>query len=184
MDRRKYCWWLLLVVIIATFLRLYQLDAAPPGLYPDEAMNGNNALEALRTGEFKVFYPENNGREGLFINIQALSLSIFGNTPWALRLPSIVFGLLGVLGIYFLTREILFHHRQREELSLLATFLSATSFWYINFSRISFRAIMAPAALVWGIYLLLLSFRRARLSGLLNKLLLPAGAGLVYGLGL
>src|SRR3989344_2158171 len=181
MQRRH--WWLILILVVATVLRVTSIDSVPPGLYPDEAMNGNNALEALRTGEFKVFYPENNGREGLFINIQALSLSIFGNTSWALRLPSVIFGLFGVLGIYFLTREILFHHRQREELSLLATFLSATSFWYINFSRIAFRAIMAPAALVWGIYLLLLSFRRARLPGLLNKLLLPAIGGVVYGLG-
>src|SRR3989344_2815815 len=182
MQRRH--WWLILILVVATVLRVTSIDSVPPGLYPDEAMNGNNALEALRTGEFKVFYPENNGREGLFINIQALSLSIFGNTSWALRLPSVIFGLLGVLGIYFLTREILFHHRQREELSLLATFLSATSFWYINFSRIAFRAIMAPAALVWGIYLLLLSFRRAKLPGLYNKLLLPALGGIVYGLGL
>ncbi|KKU19180.1 MAG: hypothetical protein UX31_C0010G0027 [Candidatus Nomurabacteria bacterium GW2011_GWA1_46_11] len=180
--QRRY-WWLFLILVVAAVLRFANIDSIPPGLYPDEAMNGNNALEALRTGEFKIFYPENNGREGLFINIQALSLGTFGNTPWALRLPSIIFGLLGVLGIYFLTREILSYHHQKEELSLLATFLSATSFWYINFSRIGFRAIMAPAALVWGVYLLFLSFRRARLPGLLNKLLLPAVGGVVYGLG-
>ena len=63
------------ILIIASFFRFYNLSTMPPGLYPDEAMNGNNALQALRTappaGGFKVFYPENAGREGLFINIQA-----------------------------------------------------------------------------------------------------------------
>ena len=69
----------LIIMAVAAFFRLYKLDQFPPGLYPDEAMNGNNALEALDTGDFKIFYPENNGREGLFINIQALSLKAFGN---------------------------------------------------------------------------------------------------------
>src|SRR3989344_1624131 len=91
---------ILAILALGVFFRFYLITQIPPGLYPDEAANGNNAVEALRTGEFKIFYPENNGREGLFINIQALSLSIFGNTPWAPRLPSIIFGLLGVLGIY------------------------------------------------------------------------------------
>src|SRR3989344_9535654 len=84
-----------LVIIIAAFFRLYNIMQVPPGLYPDEAMNGNNALEALSsTGHFKVFYPENNGREGLFINIQALSIKLFGNEPWALRVVSAIFGIL------------------------------------------------------------------------------------------
>ncbi|PIY59526.1 hypothetical protein COY96_01340, partial [Candidatus Wolfebacteria bacterium CG_4_10_14_0_8_um_filter_37_11] len=56
---------LILIVIIAAFLRLYNIippvGGLPPGLYPDEAMNGNNALEAISTRDYKVFYPENNG---------------------------------------------------------------------------------------------------------------------------
>ena len=109
---------LLIIIIIAGGLRLANLASLPPGLYPDEAMNGSNALEALATaapeGGFKVFYPENNGREGLFINIQAISVAILGNKPWALRLPSTIFGIFTVLGLYFLTRE-LFRRRSPEK---------------------------------------------------------------------
>jgi len=102
---------LAVILIIASFFRLYQINQTPPGLYPDEAMNGNNALQALRTappaGGFKVFYPENAGREGLFINIQAFFLNLFKvNEPWVLRLPSAIFGVLTVLGVYFLTKEL------------------------------------------------------------------------------
>ena len=91
---------------MAAFLRLGNLSTVPPGLYPDEAMNGNNALESLAANEWKVFYPENNGREGLFINIQSFSVAMLGNEPWALRLPSAIFGILTVLGVYFLTKEL------------------------------------------------------------------------------
>src|SRR3989344_9223913 len=147
-----------LILIIATFLRLYHITETPPGLYPDEAMNGSNAQEAIATGNFKVFYPENNGREGLFMNIQALSLMAFSvNEPWALRFPSAIFGIFTVLGLYFLARELF-----GKEVGLLAAFLLATSFWHIMFSRIGFPAIMAPFFITWALYFLLKSFNQAR----------------------
>ncbi len=175
---------------LAAFFRFYQLDKLPPGLYADEAMNGNNALEALATGNFKVFYPENFGREGLFINIQALFLKLFvpffGHEPWILRLPSAVFGTLTVLGVYFLAKELF----KRESIALLSSFLIAVSFWHINFSRIGFRAIMAPFFLTWAIYFLLRvigPIGQIRLKGWIGRIR-PIGfaglAGLVYGLGL
>jgi len=164
---------LIIILIIAAFLRFYNITEVPAGLYPDEAMNGNNALEALSTGQFKVFYPENNGREGLFINIQAIFLAIFGNQPWALRLPSALFGILTVLGVYFLAKE-LFKDRG---VALLSSFLMAVSFWHINFSRIGFRAIMAPFFAVWAIYFLLKALNSQKY--ILNSVL----GGILFGLG-
>ncbi|HEY4498366.1 MAG TPA: glycosyltransferase family 39 protein [Candidatus Paceibacterota bacterium] len=174
---------LFLIIIIAAILRLANLTTIPPGLYPDEAMNGNNALEALKAGDFKVFYPENNGREGLFINIQALFVRFLGNEAWVLRLPSALFGVLTVLGVYFLTKELFnggaetenLKLKSRKYIALLAAFLLATSFWHINFSRMGFRAIMAPFFLTWAVYFLILAFRK-------NPLFALAG-GIAYGLG-
>lgn len=194
-------WLLILILIIASFLRLYNITSLPPGLYPDEAMDGTNAQEALATGDFKVFYPENNGREGLFMNIQAISISLFGNEPWALRIVAAFFGIFTVLGLFFFTKQ-LFHpllfHNHTDELShpdfpkkrksissklnpnaiaLLAAFFLATSFWHINFSRISFRAIMAPFFAVWAFYFLLKAFNHEKyiLSSILG--------GTFFGLG-
>lgn len=176
-------WPVAAVLIIAAFFRLYQLTQIPPGLYPDEAMNGNNALEALRTGDYKVYYPENNGREGLFINIQAQFLRFLMPArnnqpqPWMLRLPSAIFGALTVWGIYFLGRELL-----SPPAGLAASFLLATSFWHINFSRIGFRAIMAPLLMCWGGYLLIYALRR--LPPASQKIYAAAAiGGVVFGLG-
>jgi uncharacterized membrane protein len=108
-------------------------------------MNGSNALEAITTNRYHVFYPENNGREGLFINLQAQFLRILiplNNNlpePWMLRIPSTLIGSLTILGIYFLGKE-LFSRR----VGLFASLFTATSFWHLNFSRIGFRAILAP----------------------------------------
>ncbi|MBI1838925.1 MAG: glycosyltransferase family 39 protein [Candidatus Colwellbacteria bacterium] len=191
--KREY-WWLLLIIIIAAYLRLANITMLPPGLYPDEAMNGNNALEAIHNTDFsakggpafgwKIFYPENNGREGLFINIQALFIKTLGNFPWVLRLPSAIFGILTVIGIYLLTRELFFKRNGVNITALLASFFAATSFWHINFSRIGFRAIMAPFFLVWGVYLLLLSLRQIKENKSAKFYILTSiFSGIIYGLG-
>jgi 4-amino-4-deoxy-L-arabinose transferase-like glycosyltransferase len=137
----------LLVLVVASFFRLWNVGSTPPGLYPDEAMNGNNAVQALETGNFKVFYPENNGREGLFINLQALSLKVFGYHIWSLRIVSVIAGVLTVLGLYFLTKQLF-----NWQIAAISSFLLAISFWHVNFSRIAFSAILTPLFLVWGFY--------------------------------
>lgn len=160
------------IVLIAIVMRFGGLSWAPPGLYPDEAMNGNNALEALREGDFKLFYPENNGREGLFINIQAISIKLFGNTPQALRQVSALMGVLTVIGLYLLVRRLFDDWR----IAALAAFFMATGFWHVNFSRIGFRAIMAPLFAVWSLYYLYKGIETNRLSNW-------ALSGVLLGLG-
>lgn len=149
----------LIIVGIAAFFRLYQLDQFPPGLYPDEAMNGNNAIQSLETSQYNIFYPENNGREGLFIGLQAISLKIFGIHAWSLRIVSAIIGILTVIGLYLLTRE-LFEWR----LAAISSFLMAISFWHVNFSRIGFRAIMLPFILVYVFYFLWKGIKKAHLT--------------------
>ena len=177
--KTPHIFFLVLTIVVAAFLRFYELPSYPPGLYSDEAVNGVNALEALKTGEFKVFYPENFGREGLFINIQAISVWLFGPQAWALRLVSGIFGTLTILGLYFLTKELLRWNEapgpeetnlycipftkillnKNEAAALLAAFFLSVAFWHINFSRIGFRAIMAPFWGTCGLYYILLAFR-------------------------
>ena len=176
--------WLVIILLIAVFFRFYDLKNVPPGLWADEAINGNNAVEA----NWKIFYPENFGREGLFINIQSLFVTAFGNEPWVLRLPSAIFGALTVLGLYLMTRELF-----SGKVALFASFFLATSFWHINFSRIGFRAIMAPFFLVWSFYFLFLGMRKTATFSTLGvespktQSVFPVAvfalAGLLFGLG-
>ena len=140
---------LLLIIIIAVFFRFYNITETPPGLYPDEAMNGNDAVQVLESGDYKIFYPNNFGREGLFINLQAIAISIFGQEIWVLRAVSAVFGILTVIGLYFLTRFIF-----NWQIAALSSFFLAVAFWHVLFSRIGFRAIMAPFFLGWAMYFL------------------------------
>ena len=56
---------LIAIVSVAALARFYALDRIPPGVYADEAINGNEGIDAVRSGNLKIFYPTNNGREGL-----------------------------------------------------------------------------------------------------------------------
>lgn len=147
------------IIVLAAALRLWHIGSLPPGLYPDEATNGNDAVAASQGG-WDWFYPHNNGREGLFINLQALVLLLVGaHTVWALRIVSALAGTLTVPGIYLLGKAL-----WNRRAGLIAAALLAGSFWHVTFSRIGFRAILAPLVLTWGLGLLILGFKKLRLE--------------------
>jgi len=170
-QRNKTLLFLLIILGIAVFFRLWQIDSIPPGLYPDEAINGNDAISALKTGNFKVFYPDNNGREGLFINLIALSFGIFSISIWSLKIVGALIGIFTVLGLYLLTRELF-----NKNVALLSSFFLAISFWHINFSRIGFRGILAPFILVFAFYFLLRGFKTKNVWNFIIS-------GIFFGLG-
>jgi 4-amino-4-deoxy-L-arabinose transferase-like glycosyltransferase len=164
------------ILLVAAFLRFFHLTTTPPGLYCDEAMDGNNAVEAAETNHFQVFYIEDGGREGLYVDIVAAIIKVWPvYEPWIIRLPAAIAGVLTVGGIYLLVAE-LFGDGQ----GLLAAFLLATSFWHIVFSRIGFRAVLAPLLLTWALYLLIKAFRSQKTS---ISLIDAAFAGIIYALG-
>jgi len=168
---KKTLIYLLIILAIASFFRLWNLNSTPPGLYPDIAMNGNDALNSLKTGNFKLFYPENNGREGLFMWLIALSFSIFGVSIWSIKIVAAIIGIFTILGLYLLAREVL-----NKNIALLSSFFLAISFWHTNFSRIGFRAIFLPFILVFSFYFLLKGLRQKKLLDFIT-------AGIFFGLG-
>lgn len=173
--------WILLafIIIVAAALRFTSLETAPPGLYPDEAINGVQGWEAAQTGIFKIFYPENNGREGLFINIAGIFEKSLGPTAAALRMWPALAGTLTVLAVFVLSRALDYS----PTISLLASFLLATSFWHVNFSRIAFAGIQTPLFLTWGLALLLLSWNQKEEKPAGIAIALALAGGLCFGLG-
>ncbi|MBI2064933.1 MAG: glycosyltransferase family 39 protein [Candidatus Yanofskybacteria bacterium] len=182
LAKKREEWFILfLILTVAVFFRFYQLGSLPPGLWPDEAVNGVDALKALDATDFsaedgptfgwRIFYPANNGREGLFINMQAISIWLFGATPFALRVVSAIIGTLTVFGLYLLAKQ-LFNRR----VASVSAFFLAISFWHVNFSRIGFQAIMLPFIMVFAFYFLWRGLRNGRLGEFFM-------AGVLGGLG-
>jgi 4-amino-4-deoxy-L-arabinose transferase-like glycosyltransferase len=165
----SYGWALLLVVMVtAALLRLGQLGDAPPGLYRDEAYNGLDALNVL-AGDHSLYFEANNGREPLYIYLTSLSLLLFGQTVWALRLSAAVIGIITTATTYRLAAD-WFGWRT----GLLAAWLWAVTLWPVHLSRIGLRVILLPLFLALVFWLGSEAYRRRQ-----NYLWLLAG--LLYG---
>lgn len=172
--RQQHLFLLLGIIAIAIFLRTYHITTIPSGIYPDEANNAVDAITALAAHDYRWFYPANNGREGLFINMIALSFALCGIGIAQLKLVGIVMGVLTVIGVWMLARELFV---SRPRVALLAAYLTAVSFWAVNFSRIGFRANMMLPVLTFGFAFLL---RGARTRSTISY----AIGGCIFGLGL
>lgn len=147
---------MLLALALAAFLRFYQLDSLPPGLYRDEAFNGLDALGVLN-GEHSLFFKANNGREPAYIYLTALFVGWLGRTVTAVRLAAAVSGTLTTLLIFLLGRE-WFGRRT----GLFAAWLWAVTLWSIHLSRIGLRPILLVPVLTLTFWLGTLAYRRQR----------------------
>ncbi len=123
---------LAIILLLALFLRLWQIETLPSGLAHDEAYNGLDALTLLEGGTFPIFYEGwelyaeeahenlpirnthlplffegNYGREPATIYLMAASIWLFGPTLTALRIVPAILGVLAVLGTYLAASALL-----------------------------------------------------------------------------
>ncbi len=94
---------LLALALAVLLLRLQRIDELPFGLHHDEGAHGMDALRVLQ-GEHAVFFPANNGREGLIVYTIALAVSFLGRTMLALRLPTALASAGTVFVVFWLGR--------------------------------------------------------------------------------
>jgi len=130
---------LILILLLATFLRVWRLDSVPRGPSHDEAYNGLMAGEVLK-GYRPVFFEINMGVEPALIYAEALAFWLFGESVTVQRLVSVAFGLLTVLLTYVLAA----HLFKSRLVGLLSTLLIAISFWHVFVSRLALRAVVMP----------------------------------------
>jgi 4-amino-4-deoxy-L-arabinose transferase-like glycosyltransferase len=179
-GKNKTLLFLLAILAVASFFRLWQLASVPPGVWPDEALNANTAVRILDTGTFQVFYPENHGREGLFFLLISFSFALFGISVWSFKLVPAFLGILTILGQYLFSREFFrlvnLEEKKSQVAALLATLFLAISFWHINFSRIAFRAILVPLIIVFSFYFFFHGIRRKSIRDFIMS-------GIIFGLG-
>lgn len=177
MPKKKFLYAALVIFILffGVFIRFWKLDSIPPGMQYDEAFNGLNALQAIETGNYKVFYPENYGREAFHINVESIFIRNFGAESFALRMTNGIWGSLTLLGFFLLLRRLKFSPLA----TILGTFMITFSFWHLNFSRTCYRAIMVPLLITWLSYFFFQGFYSEKKKWLFFML-----SGALTGLGL
>ena len=140
---KKIFFILILIILIASILRLWKLGTVPISPDWDEVSLGYNAYSIMHTGrdEYGKFLPIilrsfDDYKPALYAYLTIPSIAIFGLNVFAVRLPSAIFGILTVFAVFFLAKELF----KRADMALLSSFLLAISPWHIQFSRIAFES--------------------------------------------
>ena len=155
--------YLVLIVILAVFLRFWQLGSIPSSLNWDEVAWGYNAYSIGIDGkdEFGNFLPykyiESYGdyKPPVYAYLTVLPVKIFGLNEFSIRFASAIFGSLTVLITYFLVKRIFYSSDKKEYYGLIAALFLAVSPWHINLSRAAFEANVATFFVVTGVWLFL-----------------------------
>ncbi len=144
------------IIVLATVLRLWNLDNFPAGLNADEASLGYNGYSLLQTGKdeygtpwplsFKSF---GDYKPGLYFYFTMPFVATLGLNEWSVRLPSALLGILSVVLIYFLAKEIF----QNRWIGIISSFFLAVSPWHLHFSRGGWETNAATFFITLGIYL-------------------------------
>ncbi len=163
---------LLAIIIIAGVLRLYKLTVNPVSLFGDELDLGYQAYSILKTGKDYTgnpwplhFHSLAEWRTPLYLYSAVPTVWLYGITPLGVRLPAAIFGILGVLGMYLMVKELLSYNAPKVSFhprALLASFLLAISPWHLQYSRAGFEVTQLLAFLIFGLYFF---FRALRLKG-------------------
>ncbi len=164
---------LLVIIILASILRLYLITDYPAGLNADEASLGYNAYSLLETGKDEhgswwplAFRSFDDYKPPLYVYLVLPFIKFLGLTVFAVRLPSALLGIASIILIYFFSNE-LFPQKLKLrtgnwELGTgeIAGFLLAISPWHLHFSRGAWEVNIATFFLLLGLYAFLKALKQ------------------------
>ncbi len=159
-----------IILIAASFIRLWHLGGVPISPNWDEVALGYNAYSILHTGrdEYGVFLPiilKSFGNYTPAVSAYAMipSILLFGLSAFSIRLPFALFGITAVFGVYLLVKQLMifeFDEKKSEVIALLSACLMAISPWHIQFSRVAYEADIAFTFWIFGFYFFLLGLKK------------------------
>ncbi len=161
-----------LILGLAIFGRVWQLDQFPFGTWYDEADNGNYAMRMLNDPSYRPVYVESTNLPAHFVYLIALAFKLFGVSTTSMRLVTVAFGVVTVLFAY-----LLFRRWFGEWIGLASAAMFAVLRYDLNFSRIALHGVTTPAFELIVLYCLDRALERRRALDF-------ALTGVALGLGL
>lgn len=150
-------WWALGgILLLGLWFRLRLYGEIPADMGFDLASKFHDALSILR-GNYNIFFPARLGREGLFFYSTALVGKLTGLSRSTLHLTSGLIGVVTIVAVYQLARELF-----GVGTGLVAAYLLAVNRWHIVLSRSGFRACTMPLFTAWSLYAFLRALRTRR----------------------
>ncbi len=154
---------LALVLLLGAALRFYDISGVPSELIVDE-LDLYNSVQSIATtghdvdGKLLPFLYSPFTRNPPVYGVASYASSlVFGKTPFGLRFPAVVFGLVAVALMYAIAWEL----TRRRDVALATAALQATQPIFVHFSRVAWEPASELPFLLGGLYALLRAFRPA-----------------------
>lgn len=147
---------LILIIVLAFFLRFYKLTEVPPSISWDEAAVGYNAWTILHYGKDEwgktfplVFKSFEDYKHPVHIYLTVPFVGIWGLSEFGVRASSAFFGVLNVFLIYLLTSLIF----KNKWVGIISALVLAVSPYNLQFSRFNHELNFAIFFFMLGLYL-------------------------------
>ncbi|MDP3941771.1 MAG: glycosyltransferase family 39 protein [bacterium] len=128
------------IISVGFLLRVWNLQHVPSGFFADEASIGYNAYTILTKGtdqyniRFPVFFRSlDDYKAPIAIYSTVPFIEVFGLTEFSTRLPSAFYGLLTILFVFFIGKEL-----GGNRLGLWSALAASTMPWLIHYDRVAF----------------------------------------------
>ncbi len=151
----------LLVFLVAIGLRFYQIDSNPKALYGDSLTLVYDAYSILKTGhdqkgEFlPLSFSLGGGRPAGYIYATVPFVALFGPTPLASRMASVLSGIGIVILLYLLGKMLL-----SESVGLAVAAVATLNPWALSLSRGPFESNFALFLALSGFYSFIKGFKK------------------------
>lgn len=152
---------ILLILLLAFFLRIYDIDNNPKSMYGDELTLVYDAYSLLKTGQdqkgesWPLFFSMGGGRPAGYIYATIPFTAIFGPTALAARFVSVLSGAGIVFLIYLITSIII-----SKRVGIFSSLLAAITPWELSLSRGGFESHLALFFGLLGFYLFLIASKK------------------------
>lgn len=146
---------LILIFLLALFLRTFKLDSLPYGFHEDELSNTYVGRFIFENGKdlygnsWPMFYFDKFGDYPpvLPMYLSGISTYIFGINEFAARFPIALFGALTVFPLYYLA----LYFFKNKKVGLISSFLLAITPWHLVYSRSTAEGILALFFFISGL---------------------------------
>lgn len=146
--------WLLAILGLGIFLRLFWLDKIPGEMWAD-IVDGYEFTKRIITGEWPLYFVLGNGP--LFFYFAAIMSLLFGLSFLTLKLTSVAIGMVLIIGSYSLTKELF-----NKKIALLTALFIAISKWSLIYSRWGNMNILVPAFVSFIFYFLYKAYKTGK----------------------
>lgn len=169
-SEKAYRILLVLAVAVAVLIRVYKFGQVPGGFNQDGAMAAVDAkaLAEYGTDRLGMRYPVHltawgySQMSALLSYLMIPCIKVLGFSPWAVRLPLLIFSLAGLACLYGFVRDVF-----GKNVGLLVFCFAAINPWHILQSRWALEANLYSHFFMIGVFLLNRAVRKERRRGYL-----------------